>query len=52
MIQMDPFPKKIVLDTSDLFAPLENVISDQFFPALIGHLASDVERQVLALSLG
>ena len=38
-------------DASELFEPLENAISDQLIPALVGREVSDAERQILALPL-
>jgi len=43
--------QRTVPDASELFEPLENTITDQLIPALVGQEASDAERQKLALPL-
>jgi len=43
--------QRTVPDASELFEPLENNITDQLIPALVGQEVSDAERQILALPL-
>ena len=43
------FMQRTISDISHLFQPLENVIREQFLPAVIGRKISDVERRMLAL---
>ena len=41
--------QRTIPDISHLFTPLEEVIRDEFIPALIGRSISDIERRYLAL---
>jgi len=43
--------QRTVPDMSELFKPLENTITDQLTPTLIGQEESDAERQILTLPL-
>ena len=38
-------------DASELFEALENAITDQLIPALVGREVCDAERQILPLPL-
>ena len=43
------FVQRVVKDTSELFAPLEDAIRNNFLPVICGRPISDVERRMLSL---
>lgn len=45
------FIQRTIPDIGTLFAPLKQVLKEVFIPALIGRKISDIEREILSLSV-